>query len=161
MASLSPLPDMTCILSCRIPLARATKINRLSIYMYNPRVDMRPGVESHSFGIRKGILHTWLRSHLAGLRAWVAIDAASRPIVARSWILDGSLLYVYIVGGGPCKNCMCASSSDPSVQEWNLIAWACYNLSMCSLEASCLKKCVKWFRWASGQKKEERKTNAT
>ena len=23
------------------------------------------------------------------------------PIVARSWILDGSLLYVYIVGGGP------------------------------------------------------------
>ena len=42
MASLSPLPDMTCILSCRIPGPRATKINRLSIYMYNPRVDMRP-----------------------------------------------------------------------------------------------------------------------
>ena len=35
-------PDMTCILSCRIPRPRATKINRLSIYMYNPRVDMRP-----------------------------------------------------------------------------------------------------------------------
>ena len=47
MASLSPLPDMTCILSCRIPGPRAetaTKINRLSIYMYNPRVDMRPGL---------------------------------------------------------------------------------------------------------------------
>ena len=53
MASLSPLPDMTFILSCRIPGPRATKIN------------------------------------------------TSRPIVARSWILDGSLLYVYIVGGDP------------------------------------------------------------
>ena len=42
MASLSPIPDMTCILSCRIPGPRAetaTKINRLSIYMYNPRVE--------------------------------------------------------------------------------------------------------------------------
>ena len=35
--------------------------------------------------------------------------------------------------------------------------WACYNLSMCSLEASCLKKCVKWFRWASGQKRKKEK----
>ena len=70
MASLSPLPDMTCILSCRIPGPRAetaTKINRLSNYMYNPRVDMRP--KQQSFDIRKGILHTWLRSHLAGLGA--------------------------------------------------------------------------------------------
>ena len=67
--------------------------------------------QSHSFDIRKGILHTWLRSHLAGLRAWVVIDAASRPIVARSWVLDGSLLYVHIVGGGPCDTA-CA------VQEW-------------------------------------------
>ena len=61
----SPLPDMTCILSYRIPGPRAetaTIINRLSIYMYNPRVDMRP--KPQSFGIRKGILHTWLRSHL-------------------------------------------------------------------------------------------------
>ena len=33
--------------------------------------------------------------------------------MARYWMLDGSLLYVYIVGGG-----MCASLSDPSVQEW-------------------------------------------
>ena len=39
---LSPLPDMTCILSCRIPGPRVNKINRLSIYMYNPRVDTRP-----------------------------------------------------------------------------------------------------------------------
>ena len=102
MASLSPLPDMTCILSCRIPGPCATIINRLSIYMYNPRV-------SHSFGIRKGILHIWLRSHLAGLRALIVIDAASRLIVARSWILDVSLLYVYIVGGGPC-NTACAQA---------------------------------------------------
>ena len=67
-----PPPDMTCILSCRIPGPRAetaTKSNRLSIYMYNHRVDMRP--KPQSFGIRKGILHTWLRSHLVGLGAWV------------------------------------------------------------------------------------------
>ena len=70
MASLSPLPDMTCILSCRNPGPRAetaTKINRLLIYMYNPQVDMRP--KPQSFGIRKGILHTWLHSHLVGLGA--------------------------------------------------------------------------------------------
>ena len=81
MASLSPLPDMTCILSCRIPGPRAetaTKINRLSIYMYNPRVDMHP--KPQNFGIRKGILHTWLHSHLAGQGARVVIDAASKPI---------------------------------------------------------------------------------
>ena len=46
--------------------------------MYNPRVDMRP--KPQSFGIRKGILHTWLRGHLAGLGAWVVMDAASKHI---------------------------------------------------------------------------------
>ena len=38
------------------------------------------------------------------------------PIVARYWMLAGSLLYVF-----SCwrlfRDCMCASSSDPSVQE--------------------------------------------
>ena len=116
--------------------------------------------QSHSFGIRKGILHTWLRSHLTGLRAWVVIDTASRPIVARSWILDGSLLYVYIVGRGPCDTACALARLIPWCKRMK-IAWACYNLSMGSLEASCLKKCVKWFRWASGQNKEERKTNVT
>ena len=46
--------------------------------MYNPRVDMRP--KPQSLDIRKGILHTWLRSHLAGLGAWVVIYAASKHI---------------------------------------------------------------------------------
>ena len=37
--------------------------------------------QSHKvLGICKGILHTWLRSHLAGLGAWVVIDAASKHI---------------------------------------------------------------------------------
>ena len=39
--------------------------------MYNTRVDMHP--KPQSFGI-------WLRSHLAGLVAWVVIDAASKYI---------------------------------------------------------------------------------
>ena len=74
MASLSPLPDMTCILSCRIPGPRAetaTKINRLSIYMYNPR-------ESHKVlvFVKKSFIH--LRSHLAGIGARVVIDAVSK-----------------------------------------------------------------------------------
>ena len=46
--------------------------------MYNPRVDMRP--KPQSFGIRIEILNTWLHSHLAGLGAWVVIDAASKHI---------------------------------------------------------------------------------
>ena len=75
--------------------------------------------QSHSFGIRKGILHTWLRSCLAGLRAWVVIDAASRPIVARSWILDGSLLYVYIVGGGPCDTACVQARLIPRCKNEN------------------------------------------
>ena len=111
--------------------------------------------QSHSFGIRKGILHTWLRSHLAGLRAWVVIDAASRPIVARAWILDWSLLYSLLL-----EEALAILHVRKLV--WSLgarmkIAWACYYLSMGSLEASCLKKCGKWFRWASGQKRKKEK----
>ena len=94
--------------------------------------------QSHSFGIRKGILHTWLRSHLAGLRAWVAIDAASRPIVARSWILDGSLLYVYIVGGGPC---------DIACAQARLIP-RCKNETW-SHELAIICQCAHWKRFVS------------
>ena len=93
---------MTCILSFRIPGPRAetaTKINRLSIYINNPWVDMRP--KPQSFGIRKGTLHT--SSGARGLSRHRRRQQAYRigPIMALSWILDGSLLYEYIVGGGP------------------------------------------------------------
>ena len=105
--------------------------------------------QSHSFCIRKGILHTWLRSHLAGLRAWVV----SRPIVARSWM---GLYFMSIL----LEEALAILHVRKLV--WSLgarmkIAWACHNLSMSSLEASCLNKCVKWFRWASGQKRKKEK----
>ena len=105
---------------------------------------------NHSFGIRKGILHTWLRSHLVGLRAWVVIDAASRPIVARSWYWMG--LYFMSILLEEALAILHVRKLVWSLRARMKIAWACYNLSMCSLEASCLKKCVKWFRWASGQR---------
>ena len=156
--SISP-SDMTCILSCRIPGPEtATKINRLSIYMYNPRVDMRP--KPQSFGIRKGILHTWLLSHLAGLWAWVLIDAASKHIeLGREWpdleywmgLYFMSILLVEAISILHVRKLVWSFGARMK------IAWACYNLSMGSLEASWLKKCVKWFQWASGQNRKKEK----
>ena len=85
MASLSPLPDMTCIFSCRIPGPRAetaTKINRLSIYMYNPRVDMRP--KPQSFGIRKHTLYP-------GCNIFVYIADQKQPNTSRARMDCGKL----------------------------------------------------------------------
>ena len=42
-----------------------------------------------------------------------------KPIVARSWILDGSLLYVYIVGGGPCDTACAQARLIPRCKNEN------------------------------------------
>ena len=114
--------------------------------------------QSHSFGIRKGILHTWLRSHLAWLRAWVVIDAACRPIVARSWILDGSLLYVYIVGGGPCDTACAQARLIPRCKNENRMSLLFVNGLIGSVLSREMRKMIPMGKWS---KKEERKTNAT
>ena len=67
---------MTCILSCRTPGPRAETATKsqyainLHVQSSNPRHHRHAFSKPRSLGIwpiRKGILHTWLRSRLVGL----------------------------------------------------------------------------------------------
>ena len=72
MASLSLLPDMACILSCRIPEPRAETIGCQSTCTILGSMRIHYSSQSHEVlvfrPIRKGILHTWLRSYRVGTR---------------------------------------------------------------------------------------------
>ena len=127
---------LTCILSCRIPGPRAetaTKTNRLSIYMYNPRVHiiivMRINYSSQShtvlvfMPIRKGAAQPSSRAMgLSPLRRRQYAYSFG-PIVTRYWMLDGSLLYVYIFGGGPFDTACAQARMILRCKNENRMSW--------------------------------------
>ena len=78
--------------------------------------------------------------------------------MARSWILDGSLLYVYIVGGGPCDTACAQARLIPRCKNENRMSLLFVNGLIGSVLSREMRKMIPMGKWS---KKEERKTNAT
>ena len=79
--------------------------------------------------------------------------------MARSWILDGSLLYVYIVGGGPFDIACAQARLIPRCKNENRMSLLQFvNGLIENVLSQEMRKMIPMGKWS---KKEERKTNAT
>ena len=79
--------------------------------------------------------------------------------MTRSWILDGSLLYVYIVGGCPCDTACAQARLIPRCKNENRMSLLLFvNGHIGSVLSQEMRKMIPMGKWS---KKEERKTNAT
>ena len=76
--------------------------------------------------------------------------------MARYWILDGSLLYVYIVGGGPFDTA-CAQARLKNENRMSLLSFV--NGLIGSVLSREIRKIIPMGKWSKIERKK--KTNAT
>ena len=76
--------------------------------------------------------------------------------MARSWILDGSLLYVYIIGGGPCGTACAQARLIPRCKNENRMSLLQFvNVLIGSVLSQEMRKMIPMGKWSKKRKKEK------